>query len=258
MVMRMKTTILIKNALRAMIFPHKVFREIKTDDEINYKAVIPLMMLWGFLYIQLHYLIAHGEPLPPALGLAGKIILMAVISILSLILWLFGSLAFYFIARLFKREAKLQPIEVGVFYIWMVYAIMPLLDFPHFFGWKLSYFQFAGVKTCVHFSLIPGFILLFIQSFFLLKDHLKLRGMLGIPAVLTALFIPFFGKFFFVQSPLILCQTFKLGRLWLARCNVFSSVVVAIVMPIFLLLIRRSIIKSCGRRDLCLVRKDCS
>jgi len=189
---------LIKNAFRAIIKPHKVFKEIPENQRINYKKAIPLLLFGGLIFAILHFQIAQGKFILdyPLTGIIHLIIL----PFFSLGIWLFGSICFYQIAKFFKKKVSIEKIEIGVFYLWLVWFLMPLFDVPHLFGFQ--YWDILGIGA--HFSWFFAFAFIPLLSFFLLKDLLRFsKKDLGF-AVLISLSIPFLGRFFIEELPTFL------------------------------------------------------
>ena len=191
----LNTKLLIRDAFRALIKPHKAFKEIPDNQRVNYRIVIPLIFFWGLFFTTLHFLIAQGKFILtyPLTG----IVHLIVDPFFSLGIWLLGSLFFYFLAKFFKKDVSLAKIEIAVFYLWLVRALMPFFDIPHLFG--LQFLDVFGVGA--HFSWFFAFTFIPLLSFFLLRDLLKFAGKEIKFAALISLSIPFLGRFFVENIP---------------------------------------------------------
>jgi hypothetical protein len=195
----MRTLLLIGNALKAIIFPHRMFREIRSEDRMNYTATIPIMGVWGGVVMKLHYAMVHGED--------ASLLTVFNISLLSILLWLLGCIAFYFLAIRAGREVKFQTVEIGVFYLWMVGAVSPIFDIPHLFGFKELIYPLPYGYISPHFSTATYYTILVIEVFFFLKYILKLEGM---PLLLLPFMVPLFGEFVLIQTPRVLYRVLDL------------------------------------------------
>ena len=236
----LSTKKLIRNSFNAIIKPHKAFKEIPDNQGINYKIVIPLMFIWGFIFIVLNWFIAQGKSIFtfPLVTIIHSI----VDPLFSVGIWLLGSLCFYFIAKLFKKKISLQKIEIAVFYLWVVRSIMPLFDIPHLFGLKMVFISVMGGNIGVHISWIFAFIFIPLLSFFLLKDVLGLKKKELAYCGLISLSIPFLGRFFLEQIPHFLNEFLRVFNLQVGYYKV--ALVVAGIMIIPLILIRFYIAKK--------------
>jgi hypothetical protein len=236
----MKTTTLIKNAFRAMVFPHRVFKEIKDGDRINYKIVIPLMVLSAPLLMQLHSIIIYERFLIGKLASA-----LLIIPIYSVASWIVGSMILHLLATIFKKDVELYSIEIAVFYLWMVAAVSPFMDFPHLFDWEARFYNLGWIRGTLRFSLIPVVILLITETFFLLKHLLKFKS---VAALLFALSVPFATKVFVgaLGIPNVLHNIFRLLYLSVGAWEVLliSYTLIPIVTLCPAILYRRHIIKT--------------
>ena len=121
------SNLLFKRACLALIKPHRVFPLIKAGERINYFAVIPLMVVWGYCYGILHFLAIHGkwpwQIFSTPSSVRGVFLAFTFGSVTN---WLMAFWGFFLLKEITKRNA--------CFYVWFLWAVMPLVDFVHRLG----------------------------------------------------------------------------------------------------------------------------
>ena len=193
MLRAIKTKKLIKNALRALFRPHRAFKEISGNTRLNYKIVIPLVFIWGIIFDLLNAIIFQRTVFVSYGGdFVTTLITIFIYGVYGLSLLEVVSIIFYLISRLFKKKIKFEKIEIGVFYLWFIWALSPIFNIPHFFIdaplWRINA---VGVSFS-WFFIFPSLIIL---SFFLFKDLLKFKKKQIIFAGFFSLALPFLGRF---------------------------------------------------------------
>lgn len=184
-------------AFLAIAFPYKSFKEIP-DASPNYLSLIAVLGLTGFiLSITDNFLDEEKFVL-----LTDPYHYISIISY-SIFLWIFGSLSFFLVANFFKKEVHLEKIEVGVFYIWLVWALVPPFFLPHIL-FHLRRPFILGAPA--HIGWIWFFIMIPLLSFFMLRD---LIGLNFKTSLILSVMIPFFGKYFLEEIPLLALNYFS-------------------------------------------------
>lgn len=182
---------LIKMAFFAVAHPNKAFKQIP-DASPNYVSLIALLALAGFiLSITNNFLLEEKFAL-----LTDPYEYLSII-LYSIFLWIFGSLSFYLLANFFKKKVPLEKIEIGVFYIWLVWAIVPPFFLPHIL-FHLKRPLILGATA--HIGWIWFFIMIPLLSFFMVRD---LIGLNFKTSLILSIIIPLFGKYFLEEIPLI-------------------------------------------------------
>ena len=131
---------LIRRALGAMVRPLQAFRAIRDDERLPNGRLIGFTLVWGAVYAVLHFHVMNGNWLwedPPGIGRC---------RFLTFVLagpcnWLVASFGLWHLARWFKRPMAIERAEIIAFYLWMVWALMPLIDLVHLAGvprWSLQ------------------------------------------------------------------------------------------------------------------------
>lgn len=198
LVIRMKIGILLKNIFRAIISPHKVFKEIENNELSywNYWFIIPLLAFLGSIHRILHVGLAHHSFHSNIYELIIKEFSIGGVYFF-IFAFLFGPAFFYTLVRILKKPVFYKSIEIGIFYILMtVLLMMPVMDlFFHFFlGFKIGFL----LGKSIHAGAVFGFIIIPLQIFFLSKDtcQIKDKKML-LPIILVSFLLLFVVKFFY-------------------------------------------------------------
>lgn len=213
----LKTKTLIKNAFWAIFMPHKAFTGIKETDRVEYKGLIWWMFVIGLISsITHHYFLFQRNLLTAPEGPFGVRAIQE--SVFRLALWILGSLYFYFLDRLFRKDVSIRKIEIGVYYLWFIFIIMPVFDLVHFFGFNFWAFSSYGSRQIVvHFSWLPGIAMFVYESFFLFLKLLGFKGWELVFAFLASVLVPFLGRFS-EETPQLLIWLFDLPiNIWPAN-----------------------------------------
>ncbi|MCD6557878.1 MAG: YIP1 family protein, partial [Candidatus Aenigmarchaeota archaeon] len=210
----------IKKLLLPFFTPSSAFQHIK-NKKLNYLLITPFMLFWGCIWLILHVFIVRGDNIFLEIYAPYAFLTHAAY---SLGLWIVGSLGFYFIARLFKKKVGLHQIERAVLHLWVVWALMPLMDIPHLL---LPTLRLAGVV--IHFSWIPAFILVIRMSYYIFRDVLHFSRTELKYAAFMSLSLPLFGRFFLEEIPNILTISFDVLRGG-AGLNYWHSAVISVII----------------------------
>lgn len=158
-------------ALISLIRPHRAFKEIKDNEELNYRTALIFFALAGFVFIFLHLRFVVGKWL---WQLYYEPLIIIQYMIVGIWHWLLGGLVLYYLFKwVFKKEVSFKKLDIAVVYLWMSWAIMPFFDWPHQFGLPIRFLvhkqPFANMFVLHISSLItaPSRCLL---VYFLLKD----------------------------------------------------------------------------------------
>ncbi len=227
---------LIKNAFRAIVKPKCAFKEISGGERINYKIVIPLTLIWGAIFIILNFAFAQNSWLFQWGHWPLTLFFQAIYGFL---LWFGGSLIFFVVAKIFKRKISLQKIEIGVFYIWVVWAIMPFFDFPHLL-FKIPMVSVWGRGA--HLSWVFAFPVFTLLTFFFLKDVLKFKRKELILAGCFSFFLPFLGRFFIEDIPVFFNDLLRLFNKPAGFAN--CALIISICFLIFSVFFRRFLLEE--------------
>jgi len=225
---------LIKNAFLAIFKPHRAFKEISQKEKINYKIVILLTLIWGAIFIILNFAFAQRSWIFQWSHAPITLISQAIYGFL---LWFGGSLIFFSLAKILKKKVSLNKIEIGVFYLWMIWAIMPFFDLPHLL-FKIPMIDIFGRGA--HLSWFFAFPALALLTFFFLKDILKFKRKELILAGCFSVFLPLLGRFVLEDIPIFLNNFLRLFNkpAGFANCALLATVFclfLSIFLRIFLL-----------------------
>ena len=129
----MSTPQLLQEAFAALVIPHRAFSRIPGDARINYRVVIPLMALWGVPYALLHFRAMDGLWIVSRGPEYWRWRVMTFV-LGSLVNWLLATVAIASLSWLRRWPLSFTQCEIAAFYLWTVWALMPLVDVVHFFG----------------------------------------------------------------------------------------------------------------------------
>lgn len=151
---------LLKDSLRATIFPWRCLKKFKKNISfrINYWIVIPFVVIWGFFYGILHFWGLYGK-MPFQIyssfsSLRGIFLAFTVGSITN---WLMAICGLYLMGRINQREISLPQVEIISFYLWFLWAVMPLLGFIHRLGVPPKVFSISLFKPQVKEIIVVHF-----------------------------------------------------------------------------------------------------
>jgi len=170
------SALLFKRACLAMIKPHRVISAISQDERINYFQVVPIMVVWGFCYGLLHFFAIYGKWPWKIFSTPSSVrgIFLA-FTFGSLSNWLMAIFGFFMLKEITRRKPSIYQIEVACFYVWFLWAVMPLFDFAHRLVFIPTYtfvlpIMWSGFREIFvfHFSWLL-FPILIVQVFFILK-----------------------------------------------------------------------------------------
>lgn len=227
---KISTKELIKNAFLALLKPHKAFREIPKEGKLDYKKIIPLTFIWGAIFIILSFAFAQRTLIFQWNHWKFTLIFQAIYSFL---LWFGGSILFFLLAKIFRKRVNLDRIEIGVFYIWIVWAIMPFFDLPHLL-FKIPMWTIWGRGA--HISWFITFPIFSILTFFFLKDILNFKNKEVTFTGVFSLFLPFVGRFILEDIPIFLDRILKLffkKPAGFVSCALFANIF-CLLLAIFL------------------------
>jgi hypothetical protein len=221
---------LLKDAYRAIFWPEQVFKKIGNGQKLNYRFVVPITFIWGVIFIVFNFGFAQGAWIFQWSHAPVTLVSQAIFGFL---LWYVGSLTFFLIGKFFKKNIKLEKIEIATFYLWMIWAVMPFYDLPHLiFNIPMATIFGAGA----HLSWIFAFPALAFGTYFLLKDVLKLeKKELRFVIYGISLGVPIIGRYFLENIPIYINDVLRFiyKPAGYQRCAVVGSIVV-LILAIFL------------------------
>lgn len=195
----LSTKKLIINAILALVKPFSAFRSIPENHRVNYKTLIIILFVGGWVWNLLRFWTVEGTSVF-TYPLVGFINLMLA-PIFSVGIWFAATILFYQIGRNLGKTVSIYQLEIVAFYLWLVWFLAPIFDLPHLlYGVKIVGIFGAGAHTSWFFT----FSFLPLLSFFLLRDLIKVSKKQLFLAVLIAASLPFFGRFFIENIPLFL------------------------------------------------------
>lgn len=124
---------LLREGLCAIRRPAQVFGRLPEDAGLDHRVVIPLMMAWGLPYACLHFRAMEGVWLFGRWASQSEQVLWRVLTFVlgSVLVWLMGVVGLGLAARLTRRPIPLARLEVAAVFLWMLWALMPLVDTVH-------------------------------------------------------------------------------------------------------------------------------
>lgn len=222
---------LIRRAGWAMVQPHRAFRAIRADETVSYPRLVAMLLMGGawFIFWHTRFVVGHWmwelyyEP----------IILLSYV-LVSVGDWLLASHGLHVLSRWLGRPVPLQTTDIAAFYLWCVWALMPVFDLPHAFGLKTAYVIAVSpfVNTFnAHLSWLVAFPILCAQLYFVLRDLLRVRAMWAAALLAAAIFVvcrfvlePVFSVYQWVVGHFDIQQNF-----WVAQHYLVGLGVVALV-----------------------------
>ncbi len=126
---------LLWRGVRALRHPHEAFRTIRADEQVPFLRLLLLMVAWGAPYALLHFRTIGRHWLwqsPPRIAWC----LLLTFMLVAPTNWFLGSIGLRQVARWLKRPVTAEYAEIAAFYLWIVWALMPLVDVVHWFGWR--------------------------------------------------------------------------------------------------------------------------
>lgn len=182
---------MVSNAFRAMIFPRAAFSSLP-DRPANYGRLMIFLFISGVLWIHAHGFLLFLEPIWKT---AQRDILYSIaFGLTPPILFLFLPPILFFVQRALRVESlSFYQIEHAVFYLIMIWIILPFFDLVHLvFPTILVHAGLFGTHP-LHFSLIFAAIVIPFELFFFFRALFTSRYfVISVIGAVTAL--PF-GKF---------------------------------------------------------------
>lgn len=170
--------------------PARVLARIPERPALPYGRLVVCMTLWGIPYAFLHFRAMEGVWLWEHWNVSLARWRTVAFMVISVNVWLLASLGPALLARLLRRPVPQGRLDVAAFYLWMVWALMPLADAPHLLlGWPrrnliLPLPVGGHLEFMAHTAWLVAFPLLIWQTACVLQSLLGLRRWL--PALLAA------------------------------------------------------------------------
>lgn len=202
---KISTITLIKNSLKALVQPHKVFKDIPEGTRIDYKTALPFLFVFGQITSCFVYL-------PVTLGrnfghyLRSDLEFFILIGFYGLFVWLIGVLACYLIGRFAKKQVSLYKIEIAAFYVVFFIEILAFFDLPYLFIPRNFFYLFGAM---VHIYWLFAFIYIPLFVFFILRDVLGFSKKERFYSLLIALISPIVGRYIIEDGYLYLSLLLK-------------------------------------------------
>ncbi len=201
---------LMQRSLTAMLHPRQAFQNIEDEVRVPYLIVVPFMVGWGAFYAILHFRFMNGDWLwQDPLGIGRCRFLVFVVG--SPTVWMLGSLGLWHFARWMGKPMSLAEADKESLKLWLVWAVMPVVDLVHLAGLPKYTLQLPGpwpVVFITHASWLVAFPMIVWQlSGFLRSRWHSSRGHLWVPAAM-AVGILVVARVIFEPLPQMLC------RLW--------------------------------------------
>ncbi len=186
---------LLADALVALVRPGRAFSRIGAQARPPYVRLAALVAAWGVPYAILHFRFMEGQwmrlawPLLPIV----RARLLAFVSV-SLMNWLLAGVVVALIARLARRPMPQGRCDVAGFYLWMVWALMPLADSAAFVGFRpwsivLPFPHDVPLILIGHAAWFFAFPLLVVELLCCARFFLGLSWGRGAGALLLAVFL---------------------------------------------------------------------
>ncbi len=124
---------LVEQALRAVRHPQQAFGALREDEHVPRGGLIVFMLAWGAMYAVLHFHVMNRNWLwqdPPGIGRCRFLAFF----LGAPTAWFLASLGLWQTSRWLKRPISLEQAEVSAFYLWAVWALMPVIDSIHLLG----------------------------------------------------------------------------------------------------------------------------
>ncbi len=167
---------LLWRSCRAMARPHQAFLRIKDDERLSYPWMVLMMLAWGAMYAFLHFRTVDQRWLW-SYDHAGQLARFTTFVLGSLGVWLLGSCGVFWLARLCRRPVSVQWAEVAALYLWIVWALMPLIDLVHLVGVPTRSVSVFGTPSAplAHASWVVAFPLILAEMVCLMAVFLTGR-----------------------------------------------------------------------------------
>ncbi|MBN2459013.1 hypothetical protein JXB28_01910 [Candidatus Woesearchaeota archaeon] len=219
----------IKLGLKALFHPIEVFRSIKSGHKLDYRVIIPFLLLAGINYAFIIILTLSKKI--PSMADYPYFIIMA---FLGPGIWLFGSVCLYYISRwLFRRKVDFYSVERAMFYLCMIWVVAPFFDFLHLIL-KVGVVPLCRGEFCsryvgieLHFACIPAIIWLSLEIYSFFKETVKVERKQLIVAMLFSILA--FPAWKLLAKTIDLTANFMSG-LGALRASVWSSLTIAVVL----------------------------
>jgi len=174
---KISTKELFKNAFLAVIRPREKFKEINNLGIIDYKKTIPWMLIIGAIshIFSFFFLFRLNAFITPSFTSIPGVALIEESFFFRFSLWVLGIIFFYIISKIFRKDVSVKKIEIGVFYLWFIFILMPIFDLPHLWI-SVKYFEgfsISGKIMYFHFAYIFAIIVGFYETLFFLKKTLR-------------------------------------------------------------------------------------
>lgn len=222
---------LIRRAGWAMVQPHRAFCALRPEEAAPYPALILTLLLGGVWFIFGHTRLVVGQWL---WELYYEPIVVISYVLVSLGSWLLASHGLYVLSRWGGQPIALRTADIAAFYLWFVWALMPVFDVPHAFGLRTHYViavpPFVNTFNA-HLSWLVAFPILCVQLYCALRCLCGVRspGRAALAAggllVLSRFVIePVFSVYQWCAGRVALQQSFWVDQYYLVGFAVVSLV----------------------------------
>ncbi len=225
------TCLLLRRALRALTAPRRAFVAIRPGESLRFATAVPVLLAGGLFFFVFHSRFVVGTwvwQLPYAPMILAQYAMAGVWN------WLIGGIVLHYVFRHFApRRPSSGEIDVAVFYLWVTWALMPLLDVPHLFGVPtLPLVQRLPWRHFMlgHLSLLLTTPVRAVQLFFLLRALGRMRrapaAALAAAMALGSRFLvePSGALFFLVAERLGYHMNFWVGQYYLIAHSLLYTV----------------------------------
>lgn len=124
---------LVTEGCAAIVRPRRVFERIPATARLNRWVLVPCLALWGVPYAHVHFRAMEGVWMAGRLSpetVGWRTVTFMLFSVSN---WLLASTALVIMSRR-GRAFSVGQCEVAACYLWLVWALMPLVDLLHLFG----------------------------------------------------------------------------------------------------------------------------
>lgn len=212
----MKPKKVLRNILKLFVVPHKVFKNIRSTDEIAPLFSIPIVFVLRYLHVALHEFLVHPAKVSYAYDswiefMATKFHLGQ--NLMAVFYFLLLSISLYAVSRLKNSDISYTAVETGVFYCVIGSMVTLVFDIPHWFFPDLTCYVWGW---CFHISIVLNVVLLPLWLSLLSKRSFEFESnWLLVPLFFAFMSIPLYLKYIHLPSPL------EIGLITLVFFNLF-------------------------------------
>jgi hypothetical protein len=132
----------------AVLHPVRAFQHLRNDARPPYIAMVCFLIGWGGVFSILHFLTVDHRGLW-TYDREGQAARLLTFVLGSPSVWLLGSLGVWTLAKVCRHPVSVGWADTAAFYLWTVWALMPVIDCIHLFGLPTRSVAVPGISQAL-------------------------------------------------------------------------------------------------------------